>query len=70
MNDDKPRFAEGGIVNSDHAPAVAIRIERIGQGADGICMYSVNGGPPEAILTAQQVKELAPLALKRLREAL
>ena len=61
------KYHTGGIING---PVVPVRIERIGQGIDGMCIYSVNGGAPEAILTAQQVKELAPLALERLRRKL
>ena len=59
------RYHEGGIVTG---PSIPVRIERIGQGADGLCIYSINGGAPEATLTAQQVKELAPLTLERLRQ--
>ena len=36
MNEDKPRYHAGGFVTG---PSVPVRIERIGQGIDGLCMY-------------------------------
>jgi len=40
-------YAKGGPVTG---PSVPIRIERIGQGVDGMCIYSVNGQAPKSLL--------------------
>lgn len=47
------RFSPGGVIAG---PPVRVRLEHVGYDADGHRLVSINGGRPERILTAEQVR--------------
>lgn len=48
-----PDFADGGYIKGEGIP---LTFERVGVGPDGVCLYSINGAPPEPVIPANQLK--------------
>jgi len=58
---DGPRYAQGGPI----VGAATIRIERLGVGMDGFCVYTVNGKAPESLLRTMNSEALRALLDRR-----
>ena len=51
----KRKYAMGGLIKGDGG---LVRLERVGIGPDGMCLYSINGGRPERIYAADDVRKM------------
>lgn len=62
----KPEFAEGGYVD---VPGHSLTVSPAGHDAEGRALVSINGGPPEYLITYAEARAAGLAFLQRMKDA-